>query len=452
MSDVQTEEGEKLEEDVAVSWRGSQQTFSSSKSVASKQAEQTFDLGPLVEDVRIDLDEADESLQLLLSTAVHVIRRRRQRCRSQQIRQPRRFWVYPINMSRNESGRIGQLYEELRLMPMEAFDRLLEIVSPHLRRQDTRLRKAITPKERLMIMLRYLATGDSFASLHLQFRVGKSTISGIVRSTCHVTWEHLQRISMPSPTQETWLQAAAGFQSVAGFPNCIGAVDGKHVRVQQPPRSGSLYFNYKKYFSVVLMAVADVNCKFLAIKVGTYGGTGDSRVLMTSKLGRQVLLNQVTVPPPRPLPGTTHPVPFVLVSDEAFPLMSNLLRPYPQRGLDVRRRNFHMRLTRARHFVERTFGILTSKWRIFTSAMQLTEATVDNALHNVIKAACVLHNFLRDYHGPDIDVEPDAAFEGIPVNCGLGRPSNCAAPVREAFIDYFMSPEGALPRHFQQPP
>ncbi|XP_069841000.1 uncharacterized protein [Dendropsophus ebraccatus] len=334
-------------------------------------------------------------------------------------------------------------------MPMDAFDKLVEILGPHLKKQDTEMRKAITPKERLMITLRFLATGESFASLHLQFRVGTSTISAIVRSTCHVIWEYLQPISMPSPTQETWLQAAAGFQSVANFPNCIGAVDGKHVRVLQPPRSGSLYFNYKKYFSVVLMAVADVNYKFIAIEVGAYGGTGDSRVLMTSEFGRQVIVNQVTLPPPRSLPGTTHPVPFVLVSDEAFPLMNNLLRPYPQRGLNARRRVFNYRLSRARRFVECTFGILCSKWRVFTSAMQLDEATVDS----VIKAACVLHNFVRDYDASlDIEVETHEAFDGTPVNWGLGRPSNRGVLVREAFTDYFGSPEGALPWHFIQPP
>ncbi|XP_069815807.1 uncharacterized protein [Dendropsophus ebraccatus] len=398
-----------------------------------------------------------DQMTVLLAVTVKAIRHRRPRQAIARAR-GRQFWVHPINMLREKHGHIGQLYEELRQypekfynftrMPMEAFDKLVDILGPYIQRQNTRMKQAITAKDRLLITLRFLATGESFASLHLQFRVGKSTISGIVRSTCRVIWEYLQPISMPSPTQETWLQAAAGFQSVANFPNCIGAVDGKHVRVQQPPASGSLYFNYKKYFSVVLMAVADASYKFLAIDVGAYGGTGDSRVLMTSQFGREVLLNQATLPPPRPLPGTTRPVPFVLVSDEAFPLMTNLLRPYPQRGLDARRRVFNMRLSRARHFVECTFGIMAGKWRVFTSAMQLDEATVDS----VIKAACVLHNFVRDYESsPDLGFETHEALDDSTVNWGSGRPSNRAVLVRETFTDNFMSPKGALPRQFGQP-
>ncbi|KAM3936050.1 uncharacterized protein RB166_003143 [Leptodactylus fuscus] len=373
---------------------------------------------------------------LLVSVLVNQVKRRRlqqqpeetddsEELQAESPRQKRRqYWVHPINYVRPWRGFFAELYHELRhdpakfaefvRMPPEAFDVLVEHMGPHLLHQDTNMRKALSPTERLVITLRFLATGESFASLHLQFRVGQSTISGIVRSTCHLIWQHLQPIAMPSPTQENWLQAAAGFQSVANFPNCIGAVDGKHVRVQKPPHSGSLYFNYKKYFSVVLMAVADATYRFIAIEVGAYGSTGDSRALLSSVLGRTVLLDQVTLPPPRPLPGTTHPVPFVMVGDEAFPLLENLLRPFPRSRLDARKRVFNMRLSRARRFVECAFGLMSNKWRVFTCALQLPPDTVDM----VIKAAC--------------------------------RADNAAVQVRAAFADYFMRSEGAVPRHFSR--
>lgn len=49
---------------------------------------------------------------------------------------------------------------------------------------------------------------------------------------------------IPQPTEENWLNIADGFESRANFPHCIGAIDGKHIRVTQPKESGSLYFNY----------------------------------------------------------------------------------------------------------------------------------------------------------------------------------------------------------------
>lgn len=66
------------------------------------------------------------------------------------------------------------------------------------------------------------------------------------------------------------------------FPNCIGALDGKRIRVKKPPHSGSSYFNYKKYFSVVLLALTDAHLKFFAVDVGAYGSQGDSRMFRES--------------------------------------------------------------------------------------------------------------------------------------------------------------------------
>ncbi|XP_056390577.1 uncharacterized protein LOC130360640 [Hyla sarda] len=322
---------------------------------------------------------------------------------------------------------------------MSMFDQLFEFIKADLTMTTTCMRKPISPEDRLLITLRFLATGESYASLHLQFRVGVSTISRIVRSTCSVIWQKLQPTEMPCPSEETWLQVAAGFQTVANFPNCIGAVDGKHIRVQQPPHSGTRFYNYKKYFSIVLMAVADAHSRFVAIDVGNYGSSGDSRVLQVSAIGRQILRDCVTLPAARPLPGSTVDVPFVMVSDEAFPLLPNLLRPYAQRELDARRRIFNYRLARARRVVECAFGIMSSQWRVLNTAIRLDVNTVDI----VVKACCVLHNFNRNnIHDGDVLMPPSSLHTHI--NWG-SQPNPSGTQIRDFFADYFISPQGAVP-------
>ncbi|XP_073425099.1 WD repeat-containing protein 76 isoform X1 [Dendrobates tinctorius] len=372
--------------------------------------------------------------------------------KEQSRRRAKKLWVYPIVSEKREKWYFNELYRDLRRypdkfkafcrLPIQGFDRLLQILSPELSYCSTFRKKANSAEERLLITLRFLATGESYTSLEIQFRVGKSTISQIVRRTCNVIWQKLQPIVMPSPTEKTWLQVAAGFQSVANFPNCVGAVGGKHVRVQQPVRSGSHFFNCMQCFSVVLMAVADARYKFVAVDVGAYGNTGDSLVLRTSQIPLQILQDSGTLPAPRPLPGSTHPVPFVMVSNEAFPLMTHLLRPYPQMGLDARRRVFNYRLSRARRYVECAFGIMTNQWRIFHTVIQLGTDTVDP----VIKACCVLHNYAREYI-TDVDEESQQTVFTPVLNVGLGTPSDSGDCVRETFTDYFMSPEGAV--HWQ---
>ena len=76
---------------------------------------------------------------------------------------------------------------------------------------------------------------------------------------------------MPPPTEDEWRGIAARFMERWNFPNCIGALDGKHVAIQAPPGSGTLYFNYKKTFSVVLLALVDADYRFRVVHIGAYG-------------------------------------------------------------------------------------------------------------------------------------------------------------------------------------
>jgi len=75
--------------------------------------------------------------------------------------------------------------------------------------------------------------------LHFSYKLGVSTISKIVNEVCVAIWEYLKPLSMPLPTKEKWVEIIQGFERHANFPNCIGAVDGKHIRVVKPIDSGS---------------------------------------------------------------------------------------------------------------------------------------------------------------------------------------------------------------------
>jgi len=62
---------------------------------------------------------------------------------------------------------------------------------------------------------------------------------------------------MPEPSEEQWKAITEDFWNIWNFPNCTGAVDGKHVNIEAPTNSGSVYFNYKKTFSVILVALVE---------------------------------------------------------------------------------------------------------------------------------------------------------------------------------------------------
>lgn len=89
---------------------------------------------------------------------------------------------------------------------------------------------------------------------------------------------------MSTPSVSDFKNISQGFYENSNFPNCIGSIDGKHIRIKCPKKSGSMFFYYKQFFSIVLLAVADANYKFIMIDVGSYGKNSDGGVLSNSNI------------------------------------------------------------------------------------------------------------------------------------------------------------------------
>jgi len=75
-------------------------------------------------------------------------------------------------------------FENFTRMSLSDFEYLLTLISPIISKQDTQLRNSIPAKIRLAITLRFLATGDSYKSLHFLFKVSSQIISKIVPEVC----------------------------------------------------------------------------------------------------------------------------------------------------------------------------------------------------------------------------------------------------------------------------
>lgn len=80
-------------------------------------------------------------------------------------------------------------------------------------------------------------------------------------------------------TSDFFKKIAQDLYTKWGFPHCIGSIDGKHIQIKCPANSGSMYYNYKHFFSINLLAVTDANYKFITVDIGTYGKDSDRGVL-----------------------------------------------------------------------------------------------------------------------------------------------------------------------------
>uniref|UniRef100_A0A8C5PGV0 DDE Tnp4 domain-containing protein n=1 Tax=Leptobrachium leishanense TaxID=445787 RepID=A0A8C5PGV0_9ANUR len=287
---------------------------------------------------------------------------------------------------------------------------------------------------------RYLASGCSLQDLHYTFRIGRTTDVEIVRKVCQTIWDTMRDQCLPTPTDEAWSRIAAGFQDRANFPNCLGAVDGKHIRIVKPLQSGSLYQNYK-HFSIGLLAVADANYIFVYVDVGSYGKDSDSTLFRNSTLWNEIESGTLNTPRPTPLPGSDVAVPYAFVGDEAFSLSTHLLCPYSGTHLTVKKRVFNYWLSWARRYVECTFGILSNKWRIFHRPLDVNiEFCVD-----IVKCCCMLHNFVRGRDGYNFDESFSVFVLEEFVNDNIMPVHRHRNRYRNALANYFTSEAGQVP-------
>ena len=372
------------------------------------------------------------------------------------------MWVRQIFKDRETHGEFQRLVHDLRLFDNEyffrnfrmspiQFEELLSWVALYIVKSSKR-RPTTSPAERLIITLRYLATGDAQFTIASSYRVSPTTVSRIIRETTNVIWDVLCEkgyLSTPS-TQEKWVEIAQEFYQLWNFPNCLGAIDGKHVTIQAPNNSGSSYFNYKKSFSIVLLAVCNAKYEFILVDIGEAGRNSDSGIYNSSLIGKAIDENMLNFPGMTTLPGYDQNVsfPYIFVADEGFALKPNMLRPYSRKNaFDASEFIFNYRLSRARRVIENTFGILATRFRIFRRPII---ASVEN-VQSTAKACVALHNYLMKtnnrYFPSSINEIDNSNTEGLcPISRQGSRNSSVIAKnIRDQFKDYFNSNVGAVP-------
>lgn len=98
----------------------------------------------------------------------------------------------------------------LRLTP-ECFDEILQLIREDITKQDTFMRKAISPEARLAITLYYMATGSSYCNIHLHFRIGESTAHYIIKEVTEAIGRRVGPIYLKQPqTESEWKVIADG--------------------------------------------------------------------------------------------------------------------------------------------------------------------------------------------------------------------------------------------------
>jgi hypothetical protein len=159
--------------------------------------------------------------------------------------------------------------------------------------------------------------------------------------------------------------------------------------------SGSYYCNYKGKFSIVLLAVVDAEYKSMYVNVGCNGRATDGGLFNGCSLYQALEIGIAMLPPTKPLPCQTQPIPHFFVADNAFATRHYIMKPCPLKDQPAPNHIFNYQLCRAYRIVENVFGITTNRFHVLKKPLiQNPPSTV-----NIVLAVCVLHHILISKHG-----------------------------------------------------
>lgn len=195
--------------------------------------------------------------------------------------------------------------------------------------------------------VQYLATGDSMVNLVFSYRLGHATVMNSVHVVCAAIEKVMLERFLTRPTQDTWKEVAQGFWN---FPNCLEAIDSKHI-IQAPPLSGSPSITKRLsplcFWCLWMLTTGSESFKW---------GTSEEPAMvgcMPDQIWGEEWRPAHCMCHPVPLTAHLGDVPFVMVGGAAFPLKPFLMRPYPRDNLIYKKRIFNYRLSSARMVVKK---------------------------------------------------------------------------------------------------
>ncbi|XP_036345203.1 putative nuclease HARBI1 isoform X2 [Rhagoletis pomonella] len=274
----------------------------------------------------------------------------------------------------------------------DAFIMLLNVVDPHIKGTS------IPTQLQLAATLRFLAEGG------FQKAVGKDSYIAMGRSTVAKVTKRLlkilERYFCPhwiklNMTENELAKSKQHFQQKFVIPDVIGCIDGTHIQITKPHKDHSLFYNRKGYFSINAMIICDYNMVIKAVDARRPGSSHDALIWSVSRA--QDYFQRRYENGDR---GSW------LLGDAGYALQPYLLTPYRDPHVGTVHHTFNQKHSSARNVVERTIGVLKSRFRCLARCLQYQPQKVVQ----ITNVCCALHNVCKHYKVQELiefDIEDD---------------------------------------------
>ncbi|XP_059627698.1 uncharacterized protein LOC132270539 [Cornus florida] len=275
-------------------------------------------------------------------------------------------------------------------MGSEAFQNLCEILK---RDASLKATKTASVEEQVAKFLHILSHNVRNRTIQFFFRRSGKTTSrhfhSVLRSIISLEEKFLRQPDDLEVPPE--ILSNSGFYPY--FKNCVGTIDGTHVRVRVPTEDAPRYRGRTNFPTTNVLAACSFDLRFTYVLPGWEGTVSDSRVIKSAFERKDKL---------RISKGKYYLV------DGGYMLRGVLITPYrgvryhlkefASRRPENPRELFNLRHASLRNAIERAFGVLKKRFPIIGSTIEPTYSIETQT--EIILACCILHNYLM---GVDLD-------------------------------------------------
>lgn len=244
----------------------------------------------------------------------------------------------------------------------------------------------------LAAVLRFLGAGSfqGVCANDLNISMGRTTFSKILWKVLNALEDQICPIWIKTEMQQQRTSASkTHFFVNFGIPGVIGCVDGTLIKLVKPPTNSPLYYSRKGYFAINAMIVCDYEMRILAVDASKPGSCHDSFVWKLSDIRADYAHKYQN--------GTRN---LWLLGDSGYGLAPYLITPYKSPEYGSMQHKFNQRHSSARNVVERTIGVLKSRFRCLQTALHYKPIKVVT----IINVCCALNNICKDFN---VEIDED---------------------------------------------
>jgi DDE superfamily endonuclease len=272
-------------------------------------------------------------------------------------------------------------------MELRSFNKLCALLDPFLLvdpvMSTLRTNKPKIGTEIIVSSFIRWVSGGSYIDIHAIVGVSVSSFYRVMGSCMKAILECRELAYNFPQTPNEITTAAASFKQLSTnqfLAGCVGVMDGLLLRIKVPAASEvghvkSFYSGHYSAYGVNVQAACDHRCRFIEVCVVAPGGHNDITAYRKSTL--PALINNL-------------PIGKYVIGDNAYICSEKLLTPFS--GVhknDATKDTYNYYVSQLRMRIEMAFGLLTSKWRILRSPLQVKVKNIGKLFVCITR----LHNY-----------------------------------------------------------